>query len=125
MVTALLDTSIVIDVLRQHPPAKSWLSTTADVGITQIVQLEVIEGATRKIEQQRAIRFLSGFQLVDVITSDLDWSLEQLMRFKLSHNVGMMDCLIASVSYRLQVPLYTTNLKHFLPLLGAQVQQPY
>jgi predicted nucleic acid-binding protein len=47
------------------------------------------------------------------------------MVFTLSHGVGIMDCLIASVSYRLQVPLYTRNLKHFTPLLGALAQTPY
>jgi hypothetical protein len=28
-------------------------------------------------------------------------------------------------SYRLQLPLYTRNLKHFAPLLGKLAQEPY
>lgn len=125
MVTALLDTSVVVDVLRQHPPAKAWLSSTSDLGITQIVQLEVVEGAHNRIEQQRAIRLLKRFEQVDVISADMDWAMEQLVRYKLSHNVGMMDCLIASVSQRMDVPLFTINLKHFTPILGAMAQKPY
>jgi predicted nucleic acid-binding protein len=51
--------------------------------------------------------------------------MEAQMRYELSHGVGMMDCLIASVSYRLQLPLYTHNLKHFAPLLNDLAQKPY
>jgi hypothetical protein len=28
-------------------------------------------------------------------------------------------------SYRLQLPLYTRNLKHFAPLLGKLAREPY
>jgi predicted nucleic acid-binding protein len=55
----------------------------------------------------------------------LDWAMDQQEKFALSHNVGMNDCLIASISYRLQLPLYTTNLKHFIPLLNNLAQKPY
>jgi predicted nucleic acid-binding protein len=37
----------------------------------------------------------------------------------------MMDALIASAAYRLRVPLFTRNLKHFQPMLGPLVQKPY
>jgi len=33
--------------------------------------------------------------------------------------------MIASVAVRLAVPLYTTNLKHFLPLPSLNTQKPY
>lgn len=56
---------------------------------------------------------------------DLDWAMQAQMQYELSHGVGMMDCLIASVSYRLQIALYTHNLKHFAPLLGSLAQPPY
>jgi predicted nucleic acid-binding protein len=39
--------------------------------------------------------------------------------------IGMMDCLIASVSLCLQLPLYTRNLRHFTPLLGTLAVKPY
>ena len=63
--------------------------------------------------------------MVYLTQADLDWAMQTQMRYELSHGVGMMDCLIASVSHRLQLPLYTHNLKHFTPLLGALAQKPY
>jgi predicted nucleic acid-binding protein len=51
--------------------------------------------------------------------------MEQLERFQFSHRIGMEDCLIAAVAYRLQIPLYTHNLKHMTPLLGTLAVKPY
>jgi hypothetical protein len=43
--------------------------------------------------------------------------MQQLERYRLSHGVEMNDCLIASVRHRLQVPLYTHNVKDMRVLL--------
>lgn len=125
MVAALLDTAIVVDVLRGYPPARAWLSAQTDLGITRIVWLEVLEGADNGREQWRAIKLLNEFEVVETIASDLDWATEQFIRFWLSHKIEVFDCLIASVSYRLQLPLYTTNTRHFTPVLGALARRPY
>lgn len=37
----------------------------------------------------------------------------------------MMDALIAAPAFCLQLPLYTRNTKHFLPMIPSLVQQPY
>lgn len=68
---------------------------------------------------------MKRFEMIHVTSDDLDWAMQQQMTYELSHGVGMMDCLIASVSYRLQIPLYTHNLKHFMPLVGNLAQKPY
>lgn len=48
-----------------------------------------------------------------------------MLRYTLSHNVDALDCLIASVHPRLNMPLYTRNLKHFAPILGSLARLPY
>ncbi len=125
MVVALLDTLIVVDLMRRYPRAEDWLRGQTDLGINRAVWLEILDGAKNNVDQQRALRLLRDFELVDVTTSDFDWATQQLLRLRLSHNVGAMDCLIAAPAYRLQLPLYTQNLKHFEPMLGALAQKPY
>ena len=125
MVNLLLDTSVLIDVLRQYPPAQTWLSQQDAPGVASVVWIELLQGVRDREAQRRALKALEDFERVDLTVQDVDWAIKQLLRFKLSHNVGGIDCLIASVSYRLQVPLYTTNLKHFAPLLGTLAQKPY
>jgi len=126
MVTGLLDTSIVVDALRSHPPSVSWLANNqGQLGVTQIVRLEVVEGALDRAGEQRAITLLNDFELVEITTSDLAWAFEQLLHLHLSDNVDAFDCLIAATSYRLRLPLYTINIKHFTPLLSGLAQRPY
>jgi predicted nucleic acid-binding protein len=125
MVAGLLDTSVAIDLLRDYDPARDWLQEQAELGVTPIVWLEIIQGADDKAAMQSAIRLLKAFEQVQMLPSDHAWAIEQATRYTLSHNVGAFDCLIAAASFRLQVPLYTGNIKHFSPLLGKLAQRPY
>ena len=125
MVNGLLDTAIVVDLLRAYTPAQSWLAEQSQLGVSPVVWLEIIEGAMNARAQSQAVEFLRHFERTEVLPSDLDWAIDQALRFRLSYNVGMMDCLIASTAYRLRVPLFTRNLKHFQPMLGPLAQKPY
>lgn len=125
MVDALIDTSVLVDILRNHAPARDWLKQQVNLSVSEIVWIELLQGARDKAAQQRALKLLRNFERIVPTPEDTNWAIEQLLRYNLSHNVGGIDCLIASVSYRLQAPLYTTNLKHFIPLLDALAQKPY
>lgn len=126
MVSALVDSSIIIDNLRNYPPAVNWYaSANVQLGLTRIVRLEVIEGALNKTNLLRALTLLNDFEHNDTIETDFIWASARLTKFRLSHSIGGVDCLIAATSYRLQIPLYTMNLKHFTPLLGTLAQKPY
>jgi predicted nucleic acid-binding protein len=61
---------------------------------------------------------VQGFARVEITPPDIDWAIRQLTQLGLSHGVDAMDCLIASASYRLNIPLFTHNLKHFTPVLA-------
>jgi predicted nucleic acid-binding protein len=125
MVSCLLDTAILVDLIRKYPAAKTWIATQQQPGVCSVVWLELLQGAQNKTDQQKALKLLSDFERVDLLTSDFDWAIASLLKYGLSHNVGALDCLIASVNYRLGMPLYTRNLKHFTPLLGSLAQSPY
>jgi predicted nucleic acid-binding protein len=127
MVDAIVETSVIVDLLRNHTPAVSWYQAQnqALLGINPIIWMEVITGGDNKVERLRAARLMQRFTMLYPIQADLDWSMQQQMAYELSHGVGMMDCLIASVSHRLQIPLYTHNLKHFTPIIGHLAQKPY
>ena len=127
MTVGVVDTTVVVHLFRGNPLALAWYSTISQsLLITPISWLEAIYGAGSKEKQARCKRLLGGFELEYQTRSDLDWAMEQMERYRLSHGVGINDCLIASVCFRLQIPLYTHNVKHmqvFLP--EAQVIQPY
>ena len=126
MVAALLDTSIVIDIIRHYPPAVEWLRTTPDLhGLTWYPWLEVIEGCQNKRQERAVIKVLNDFDLIPIEDADAQWTTKKLIELHLISNVDMIDCLIAAPSHRLQIPTYTRNLKHFIPLLDALAVLPY
>lgn len=104
MVTALIDTSVVIDLLRGHSPAQAWYREQDNLGISRVVMLEAIQGATDRQHEIATLRLSQRFEVVEAVTSDLIWATDAQLRYHLSHNVDAFDCLIASVSYRLQLP---------------------
>jgi len=126
VVIGFVDTSIFVDVLRNHRPGIEWLKAQTSPGlITPTTWMEVTGGALNKAAQTDALRLLNRFEMVYQTREDVDWAMEKLMTFRLSHNVLMNDCLIAAPAARLRLPLYTHNLKHFTPLLGELAQRPY
>ncbi len=125
MVKALLDTNILVDFLRRYTLAEDWLEGESDLGVTRAVWLEVLQGVHNGTEQRRAIRLLKDFEIVELTTADFEWATQQLIKFGLSHGIEAFDCLIAAPAHRLQLPLYTRNLKHFTPLLGKLAEEPY
>lgn len=126
MVAGLVDTSVIVDLIRGFPNAYQWLGSIQDeLGVTYFVWLEVLQGAANKQKQRDAIQLLADFELIETNAEDVKWAVESLARVGLTHNVDALDSLIAATSYRLQIPLYTRNMKHFSPLLGNLAVLPY
>jgi hypothetical protein len=128
MVTdAILDTSILIDLLRAFPPATGWFAGLGRqrVAITPVVWMETVQGANHREKRAQAIRFLRQFRIEHPGEADNRWAMRQIASFHLSHGVQLQDAMIASVAARLAVPPYTTNLKHFLPLPSVDAKKPY
>ena len=125
MVKALIDTSILIDLLRHFTPAITWFTSQTDLAVSGVVWLELLQGARNSLAQQKALQLLQQLQRIEVTDEDMNWAIKQVIHYNLSHNIGGVDCLIAATNYRLQLPLYTMNLKHFTPILGTLAQKPY
>lgn len=125
MIVAILDTTVIVHLYRKYSPAIAWLENQQLYGITAITWLEVMEGATNKTNQAYYKQLLSQFDIFYPTTTDQQWAMRQLEELQFSHHVGKEDCLIASVAHRLQIPLYTHNLKDMRPMLGQLAIKPY
>jgi predicted nucleic acid-binding protein len=84
-----------------------------------------MQGASNKANQVQCKLLLGQFDYLYPTSADQQWAMQQLERFQFSHHIGKEDCLIASVAYRLQLPLYTHNLKDMIPLIGSLAVKPY
>jgi predicted nucleic acid-binding protein len=126
MTVGIVDTTVVVHYFRKNPMAQTWVDTQpVRLPIVSITWLEVMHGAGSKAKESASKSILSRFDIIYLSEIDQQWAMQQVERFRLSHGVSINDCLIASVAFRLQVPLYTHNLKDMTPMLGKLAVKPY
>ena len=126
MIIGIVDTTILIHLSRGNTAAAAWLKAQGNLGITSISWLELIYGAQSKKHQSLALSLLQNFETIHLIQQDQTWAMRQLLNQRLSAGVAVNDCLIASIAYRLQLPLFTHNTKDLQKLLPTSlVIQPY
>ncbi|NKQ35773.1 MAG: type II toxin-antitoxin system VapC family toxin [Chloroflexi bacterium] len=124
----LLDSDVMIDLLRQFPPAMAWFDTLADeeeIILPGYVVMELIQGCRNKREQEKLQRGLAAYGVIWPSADDCDKALEVFTQYRLSHNAGLLDTLIGQIAVALNVPLYTFNQKHYRFVPGLQTTQPY
>lgn len=126
MIKGVIDTTVVIHLYRGDQAAVTWVKSAPSLGVTPITWLETIFGANGKRGQVESLKVLRRFQVIYLTEADQAWAMAQLLEKRLKFGVATSDCLIASVCHRLQVPIYTHNVKHMLRLLDPNlVIQPY
>ncbi|WP_423224844.1 type II toxin-antitoxin system VapC family toxin [Candidatus Amarolinea aalborgensis] len=124
----LLDSDVLIDLLRKHPPAAAWFGTLPEdeeVAVSGYVVMELIQGCRNKVEQDRVQRALASYGVVWLSEADCDAALGVFAAFRLSHNAGLLDVLIGQTAIALGEPLHTFNQKHYRFIPGIQTVQPY
>jgi len=122
----LLDTNIFIDISRRYALALNWLQSNRLVfAVSSFTRMELILGARNKSEQEKIIAMLQTYDLVYPDETDAKWGMEQFEAFHLSHQVEIIDCMIAATSVRLGIPIYSRNVKDLGILPGVVVRVPY
>ena len=124
----LLDSDVMIDLLRQYPPAMKWfdaLNDEEELLLPGYVVMELIQGCRNKTEQEKVQRELAIYGVVWPESEDCDKALSIFTEYYLSHNAGLLDVLIGQIAVALRVPLYTFNQKHYRFMPGLQTIQPY
>lgn len=122
----ILDTDILIDLLRGHPPAVAWFaSLTAPVSVSGFAALELAQGCANKQELRRIRRVLAPFPLVWPETADMLRAYDEYADLRLSHGIGLLDTLIATTAVGQGLPLATFNVRHYRAVPGLSTVQPY
>lgn len=124
----LLDSDVVVDLLRRYPPAVAWfgsLDVDEFVALPGYVVMELIQGCRNKAEQMRLLSVLERYGMVWLSPDDCTQALDLFAQYHLSHNAGLLDVLIAQIAITLAVPLCSFNQKHYCFIPGLRVVQPY
>lgn len=122
----VVDTSVLIDVLRGSPAATDWLAGLAEVPLcSEITRAEVLRGV-RSPERARIERLLDALRWVPVDEATSRRAGELGRRHRRSHRtLGVADLLIAATAVLHDAQLATGNVRHYpmfpglLPPYGA------
>lgn len=128
MANSIVDSSVVIDYLRGRTEACDFLHTmhkSDGLGTHVVVVAEVLSGASDQREQDAIDLFFREFRIYLIGADDSQSSVDLFKRFRLSHGVGWLDCLIAATAHRLSLPVVTLNEKHFAVFENLIVERPY
>jgi predicted nucleic acid-binding protein len=122
----LLDSDIIIDIQRGHAPAVAWFSTLTELPcVSSLAVMELIQDAQNKTQVEQVLKIIKPLPIVFASEADQQRALEDYKSFHLSHNLGLLDALIAATAIGLGATLCTFNLKHYRVIPGLVTEQPY
>lgn len=120
----LLDTNILIDYLRGSEESAKFLESFQDyLYISAMTIAELYSGARNDRERGRLDQFIEAFSVLPVNKTISKKGGVYRRKYGKSHNVDLIDALIAATAVTNEMTLYTLNKKHF-PML-RKVSLPY
>lgn len=110
----LLDTSVLVPILRKDDAALAWLESTATAPKMSVISLtELYLGIRRQREERDLVELERRLPPLPV---DRDIAVRAgvfVRHYGLSHSVEMPDALIAATAEQHGLRLATLNVKHF------------
>jgi predicted nucleic acid-binding protein len=120
----LVDTDIIIDVLRGFEGSKEFLLKIAQEGIaiSTITVAEVISGKESRdtVTREKILRFLRNFEIVP-LTMEISVVAGEIRR---DYRIGIADAVIAATALNYGMTVVTGNVKHFERVKGLKLLKP-
>lgn len=124
MTPYVLDTSVLIDVLRGSEPAARWLRELDEVPVcSEITRAEVLRGV-RSAERRPTDRLLNALRWVAVDERVSRRAGELGRQYRRSHpGLSVADLMIAATALEVDASLATGNVRHY-PMF-PRLRPPY
>lgn len=120
----LLDTCIVIDILRGRQAAVSFVTgLETKPSLSAVTATELVAGCRNVKERRQIDRLLAHYILLDIGREIACLAGDYIRTYGRSHGTDPIDALIAATAKTQGLPLATLNLKHF-PMFEA-LERPY
>jgi predicted nucleic acid-binding protein len=122
----IIDTDVLIDVQRGHPPAVAWFAGLKEMpAIPGFVVMELVQDARNQAEVEKALRLVAPFVVIWPTVADCQRALSDFINHRLANGLGLIDSLIAATAQGLTASLLTFNDKHYRPLSNVTTKRPY
>jgi hypothetical protein len=123
----LLDTDILIDLLRGRGEARAFLGryeATAEPPVISVVSVSELWAGMRKGEESATGALLAALRKTP-LSEEIALAAGNMLRiYRRSHGTELGDALIASTAVELGATLITRNIKHY-PMPAVTVLRPY
>lgn len=117
----LLDTCVLIDVLRGREAAVAFVSGLKSTpAISAITATELIAGAKGKREEEAIDRILATYEVAEIDLEIARLAGDFVRDFGKSHGVDPIDALIAATAKTKGLDLATLDIKHFPMFRGLK-----
>ncbi|MCD6189206.1 MAG: type II toxin-antitoxin system VapC family toxin [Thermococcus sp.] len=120
----LIDTDIIIDILRGVRGSKEFLLDLSKEGLflSVISMAEIFSGRETKdpVKHEKILRFLSHFEVVP-LTQEIAILGGAIRR---DYQIGLADALIAATAIHNGLTVVTYNTKHFEKIEGLKILKP-
>lgn len=117
----LLDTCVLIDVLRGREAAVAFVSGLKSTpAISAITATELIAGAKGKREEEAIDRILATYEVAEIDLEIARLAGDYVRDFGKSHGVDPIDALIAATAKTKGLDLATLNIEHFPMFRGLK-----
>lgn len=121
----ILDTDVVIDLLRARPQARAWMHALPErPAISGMAALEVLFGAQDRTELRNVEAYLQPFAIYWPVEADAQ-AAGRLAMYNLSDGIDIIDAMTAAIALRHKLTVVTFNVKHFRSIPGLDTVQPY
>ena len=122
----LVDTDVLIDVQRGHPPALVWFAGLAELpAVPGFVVMELLQDAPNAHETRRSLKLVAPLRIVWPTEADCNRALSDFTAYHLSHGLGLLDSLIAACAVGRSVTLNTFNAKHYQVVPDLVAAEPH
>jgi predicted nucleic acid-binding protein len=122
----LLDSDILIDVQRGHPPARAWFLALTDLPrVPAVVVMELLQDARSAAEIAHVLALVNPLPRAFLTPYDQSEALRLFETLHLSCGIGLIDVLIAVLALGLGEPLATFNTRRYQHVPGLITVQPY
>lgn len=127
MASRLIDTAILVDLLRGNTRTQSWLDEQPQdaVAISVVTVAELLAGCRNQSEQRAVEKELVFYPVLWLSESISQLAIRWYSQYHLSHGVGFLDCLIGATASQNNLELCTLNEKHFRPFTELRLLRPY
>jgi len=109
----VLDTNILIEILKNNKEMIQELEKFDVHYISEITQMELYYGALNKKELEKLKKFINLFEVIPINTKISNKASDLIYQYAKSHNLNIPDGLIAATVLESGYKLFTYNLKDF------------